>query len=185
MCAVAVPETPDRFDRMAEIEVSLDAFWLGKCAEAFGDPELALAYYRRALAVASAPRDITRRRATLGAALARQGALDEALAVLHESIELDPSFDTNRESFTALVEVRQRRGELRKAHDLARAMAATLADDERFGAVYEALLAAVDGRKSATAPRGSADPFAAVLARVASARSEAQTLERHLRLLGD
>ncbi len=185
MCAVAVPATPDRLDRVAEIEVSLDAFWLGKCAEVFGDPELALAYYRRALDLAQTPRDVTRRRATLGAALARQGALEEALAVLHESIELDPSFDSNRESFTALVELRQRRGELRKAHDLARAMAGTLADDERFGAVYEALLAAIDGRVTASAPRGSADPFAAVLARVASARSEAQTLERHLRAIGD
>jgi tetratricopeptide (TPR) repeat protein len=173
MCALAVPVTTDRLDRVAEIEI------------AFGDPELALAYYRRALEVASAPREVARRRATLGAALARRGALEEAPAVLHESIELDPSFDTNRESFTALVELRQRRGELRKAHDLARAMAGVLAEDERFGAVYEALLAAIDGCECASALRAGDEPFAAVLARVASARTEAQTLERHLRALGD
>src|SRR5438105_1446017 len=99
MAASAAAVHEDRLDCVHEIEESTDAYWLGKCADSFGDPDLAVAYFRHALALASSPREQTRRRASLGAALTRIGALDEALAVLLASIELDPSFEANRESF--------------------------------------------------------------------------------------
>jgi tetratricopeptide (TPR) repeat protein len=178
----------DRLDRAHEIHVSLDAYWLGKCAEAFGDPELALAYFRRALETASSPREATRRRATLGAALRRTRALDEALEVLLGSVELDPSFDTNRESYTALLELRRCRGELRKALDLGRAMAPTLRDDPWFARAYDSLLVAID---RITESAGSAlpvphlDPFSAAQARAATCRREAEVLEQHLLAFGE
>jgi tetratricopeptide (TPR) repeat protein len=187
MTTLAAPETVDRTGRVSEIDSSVDAYWLGKCAEAFGDPELALAYHRRALDTATTPRECARRRATLGAALCRQGALDESLAVLLESIELDPSFDTNRESYTALLELRRRRGELRKALDLARAMVPTLCHDPPFARSFESLLHAIDGVDGgdATARSPGEDPFAALRARIAARRSGANALERHLRALAE
>ena len=187
MSALAVAATSgERLDRVREIQVSLDAYWLGTCEEGFGDPELALAYFRRALDTASSPREVTRRRATLGAALRRSGALDEALAVLLESVELDPSFDTNRESYTALLELRRCRGELNKALDLGRAMVPTLRDDPWFARAYDSLLAAIDraGEPAAdTLPVPHRDPFAAARARVKASRREGDVLERHLRAL--
>lgn len=184
MSALAAAATFDeRLERVREIDVSLDAYWLGKCAEAFGDPELAIAYFRRSLETASSLGEGNRRRATLGAALRRAGAPDEALAVLLESVELDPSFDTNRESYTALLELRRCRGELRKALDLANALVPILRDDPWFARAYDGLLAAIDGTSEpASAPLvvPFKDPFAATRARAEQCRREADALGRHL-----
>ncbi|HST26283.1 MAG TPA: tetratricopeptide repeat protein [Gaiellaceae bacterium] len=181
----AADQVDDRFDRVGEIGVSEDAYWLGKCADAFGDPELALEYFRRALALAAGSRETARRRATLGAALCRSGAHDEALAVLLASVEIDPSFDTNRESYTALVDLRRSRGELGKALDLAKGLEPVLRTDPHFVTAYDRLLAAIDGREPNVTALPPSDPFAGARACWEARRREADTLKRHVRAFAE
>jgi len=108
--------------------------------------------------------------------------------VLLESVELDPSFDTNRESYTALLDLRRRRGELRKALDLARAMVPTLSDDPHFARAYDELLSAIDREAAAVVvapPVPEVDPFASARTRREACLGEADALERHLRAFAE
>jgi tetratricopeptide (TPR) repeat protein len=107
------------------------AMQLGKLAGQHYDHELALAYHRRAVELATPLNDslAIATRAALGAALRKADKPEESLRVLDESVALDSSRVSNRASYTARVATLRAMGHLAKATDEGEAQLAVNSDD--------------------------------------------------------
>jgi tetratricopeptide (TPR) repeat protein len=172
----------------APIDVSVDAYYLGKCAEAVGNGELALAYFRRSVELADGVWETTRRQATLGAALRRHGDLDEALHVLQSSTALEPSHAGNCASWTALLALRRERSEIDESLRLGAELSPALADNPYFAAAYDEVLADAARRELGTvrtngsrpAPHGDAERhFSAARGRIEAYHRMARKVNAH------
>ena len=107
------------------------------------EPELAIAYYQRALELCGSHGDHISTLPALAAALRKAGLANEAADRLQESIDLEPSIRLNRASHTTLVATLRQLGRLDEARTRADVLVQELPDDpyvlRTAGAVYHEL----------------------------------------------